>query len=85
MAHDVTIIGPENVPSTLPYHASQMFGKNMENLLKLLLTEEGELQLDFEDEIVRETVVAHEGQVVNTRLRERLGLASQDDNHEKEA
>lgn len=85
VAHDVTIIGPENVPSTLPYHASQMFGKNMENLLKLLLTEEGELQLDFEDEIVRETVVAHEGQVVNTRLRERLGLASQDDNHEKEA
>lgn len=85
VAHDVTIIGPENVPSSVAYHASQMFGKNIENLLKLLLNEEGELVLDFEDEIVQETVVSHNGDVPQPRLRERLGLAALAANPQEEA
>ncbi|WP_133490838.1 Re/Si-specific NAD(P)(+) transhydrogenase subunit alpha [Alcanivorax sp. 24] len=72
--HGVTIIGPENVPSTVPHHASQMFGKNMENLLNLLLNDQGELALDFEDQIVADTVISHNGDVPHTRLRELLGL-----------
>tara|TARA_R110001606_G_scaffold347564_1_gene496867 strand:+ start:33291 stop:34526 length:1236 start_codon:yes stop_codon:yes gene_type:complete len=72
--HGVTIIGPTNVPSTVAFHASQMFGKNMENLLKLLLDDNGDLQLDFEDQIVAETVISHDGDVPQARLREMLGL-----------
>ena len=70
----VTILGPSNVPGTAANHASQMYGTNIENLLKLLVSKEGELNLDFEDEIIRDTVVAHKGEVVSTRLRELLGL-----------
>src|SRR5690606_26911764 len=72
--HGVTIVGPVNVPSTLAFHASQMFGKNMENLLNLLINKEGGIELDFEDEIVRETVVADKGDVPQARMRDLLGL-----------
>lgn len=72
--HGVTIVGPENVPSSVSFHASQMFGKNMENLLNLLLDDNGDLQLDFEDEIVVETVISHDGDVPQARLRDLLGL-----------
>ncbi|MCH2559046.1 MAG: Re/Si-specific NAD(P)(+) transhydrogenase subunit alpha [Alcanivorax sp.] len=72
--HGVTIIGPTNVPSSVAFHASQMFGKNMENLLNLLLDDNGDLQLDFEDQIVADTVISHNGDVPQARLREMLGL-----------
>ena len=77
-AHGVTIIGPENVPSELAYHASQMYGKNMQTLLELILDEGGDLQLNFDDEIVAGTVVAHEGDVPHTYMRKLLGLAEID-------
>ncbi|WP_428618086.1 Re/Si-specific NAD(P)(+) transhydrogenase subunit alpha [Shewanella sp.] len=70
----VTILGPSNVPGSAATHASQMYGTNIENLLKLIVDDEGQLQLDFEDEIVRDTVVAHQGEVVNARLRDLLAL-----------
>jgi len=70
----VLIIGPTNVPSSVPFHASQMFGKNMENLLNLLLDDNGDLQLDFEDQIVTDTVISHDGDVPHARLREMLDL-----------
>ncbi len=70
----VLIIGPTNVPSSVPFHASQMFGKNIENLLNLLLDDNGDLQLDFEDQIVADTVISHDGDVPHARLREMLGL-----------
>lgn len=85
VAHDVTIIGPENVPSSVAFHASQMFGKNIENLLKLLINDNGELHLDFEDEIVKETVVSYDGEVPQARLRERLGLAPLEAKPQEEA
>ena len=74
VAHGVTIIGPENLPATVPNHASQMYGKNMEVLLNHLLDEEGNLNLDFEDEIIYETVIAHGGDVPHARMRSMLGL-----------
>jgi NAD(P) transhydrogenase subunit alpha len=75
VAHDVTIIGPENVPSELAYHASQMYGKNMQTLLELILDDEGNLNLDFNDEIVAGTVVAYQGDVPHPHMRKLLGLA----------
>ncbi|ABZ78087.1 NAD(P)(+) transhydrogenase (AB-specific) [Shewanella halifaxensis HAW-EB4] len=70
----VTILGPSNVPGSAANHASQMYGTNIENLLKLLVSKEGELNLDFEDEIIKDTVVAYQGEVASSRLRELLGL-----------
>ncbi|TVP15520.1 Re/Si-specific NAD(P)(+) transhydrogenase subunit alpha [Shewanella sp. KCT] len=70
----VTILGPSNVPGSAATHASQMYGTNIENLLKLIVDDEGQLNLDFEDEIVRDTVVAHQGEVANARLRDLLSL-----------
>ncbi|MFQ5743081.1 MAG: Re/Si-specific NAD(P)(+) transhydrogenase subunit alpha [Acidobacteriota bacterium] len=69
----VTILGPVNLPSTVPYHASQMYAKNISAFLQYLVRD-GELHLDLEDPIHRDTLLAHEGEVVNPRVRELLGL-----------
>lgn len=74
VAHDVIIVGPENVPSDLAYHASQMYGKNMQTLLELILDENGSLNLDLNDEIVAGTLVAHDGEVPHAHMRKLLGL-----------
>jgi len=72
--HGVTIIGPINVPASVAFHASQMYGKNMENLLNLMIDRDGKLNLDMDDEIFQNTVVAHLGDVPQTRMRELLNL-----------
>jgi NAD(P) transhydrogenase subunit alpha len=59
----VTVIGELNLPSTMPEHASQMYSRNVTSFLDLVV-KEGGLELDFDDEIVRETCVAHEGRVL---------------------
>ena len=71
--HGVTILGPTNLPSEVPHDASQMFAKNVATLIGHLAPK-GELKLDRSDEITRETMAAFEGQVVQTRLRELIGL-----------
>ena len=73
LAHGVTIQGPENLPSTVPYHASQMYAKNVATFL-LHLVKKGELTLDLNDEITKETMLTQGGEVVQPRLREALGL-----------
>jgi NAD(P) transhydrogenase subunit alpha len=60
--HGVKILGPLNLPSTLPVHASQMYARNISSFLVLLI-KDGALHVDFEDEIVRETCVTHAGEV----------------------
>jgi H+-translocating NAD(P) transhydrogenase subunit alpha len=70
----VSIHGPLNLASTIPYHASQMYAKNIATFLKHLMNKEGNLALDREDEIVRETLVTHAGEVVHTKIRELMGL-----------
>ena len=70
----ITILGPLNLPSTIPYHASQMYASNVVSFLKLMI-QKGELKLNREDEIIRETLVTHGKEVVNTRVSEALGLA----------
>ncbi len=73
VAHGVTIQGPENLPSTVPYHASQMYAKNVATFL-LHLVKKGELTLDMNDEITKETMMTQNGEVVLPRIREVLGL-----------
>jgi NAD(P) transhydrogenase subunit alpha len=71
--HGVTIVGPVNIPATVPYHASQMYAKNITTLL-LNMTKEGQLNLDMEDEITSGTMVAHGGEITNPMVREAMGI-----------
>ena len=67
----VTIAGPVNVPSMVPYHASQMLSANISSFLKLLISG-GNISLNLDDEIIRETLVSHEGKVVHARISEMI-------------
>jgi H+-translocating NAD(P) transhydrogenase subunit alpha len=69
----VSIHGPLNLPSTIPYHASQMYAKNIATFLKYLI-KDGQVALPADDEIVRETLVTQGGEVVHARVRELMGL-----------
>jgi H+-translocating NAD(P) transhydrogenase subunit alpha len=71
--HGVTIMGPTNLVSEVPQHASQMYAKNVATFL-LLMTQKGEFQIDLKDEVIRETLVAKDTQVQNQRLRDILDL-----------
>ncbi|HEY7098690.1 MAG TPA: Re/Si-specific NAD(P)(+) transhydrogenase subunit alpha [Terriglobales bacterium] len=71
--HGVTIIGAINVASGVPYHASQMYARNITAFLQYLV-KDGKLNLNLEDEIIRETLVIHGGQVVNARVREAFSM-----------
>ena len=75
--HDVTIVGPENMASDVAYHASQMYGKNIQTILELIM-QDGKINLDFDDEIVRGTVVADSGEVPHPHMRKLLDLPSLD-------
>ncbi len=71
--HGVTIIGEFNLAETVPYHASQMYAKNVTAFL-LNLTKNGQVQLNLQDEIIRETLLTHEGEIVNGKVRDFFGL-----------
>jgi H+-translocating NAD(P) transhydrogenase subunit alpha len=66
----VTIIGKSDYPSDMPADASKMLGKNITSFLKLIIGQEGNAALNFDDEIVAGTCLTHEGQVVNKRIIE---------------
>jgi NAD(P) transhydrogenase subunit alpha len=68
----VSVLGPLNIASSVPYHASQMLAKNFANLLALFV-KKGELALEVDDEIVRETLVCRGGQLTSARVRDALG------------
>ena len=69
VAHGVTIIGRINIATEVPYHASQMYARNVTSFL-LHLVKEGKLQIKLEDEITRETLLTRDGEIVNQRVRE---------------
>jgi NAD(P) transhydrogenase subunit alpha len=71
--YGVTIIGWFNLASTVPYHASQMYSRNLSAFL-LHLVKDGKLGIDTSDEIVRETLLTQDGEVVNKRVREFFSL-----------
>ncbi len=68
-SHDVTILGPTNLPSTAPYHASQMYAKNITTFL-LHLVKDDQLKVDLEDEITRDTLLTRDGSIVHARVLE---------------
>ena len=67
----VTIDGTRNVPSTIPVHASQLYARNVANLL-LLMIKDGQLNLDLEDDVIKGAVVTHGGEVVNENARKMM-------------
>lgn len=69
--HGVTIIGPINLPSSMPFHASQMYAKNVLTLLQYLI-KDGALQLNFEDDIIGSTCITHGGEILNQRVKDAL-------------
>ena len=71
----VWVDGTTNIPSTVALHASQLYARNITNLLHLLVLDGG-LKLDFEDEIIRGCCVTHAGQVVNERARQLIEAAA---------
>ena len=71
----VTIMGTRNVPSTMPLHASQLYARNVANLL-LHLVKDGNVNLDFEDEITKGSCVTHDGGIVSERAKQLLAAAS---------
>ncbi len=70
----ITILGPTNLPSTVAYHASQMYAKNISTLL-LHLVDHGQLAIDQHDQIISDTLVTYEGVVIHARVREVLNAS----------
>jgi len=74
VAHGVTVIGPTNLPASMPVHASQTYAKNLQSLVNLLV-KDGEITLDFEDDIVSGTCAAHNSEIRNARIQSALEKA----------
>jgi len=73
VAHGVTIIGRINIAAEVPYHASQMYARNLTSFL-LNLVKDGKMRPASEDEIIRETLLTRDGEIVNARVREFFAL-----------
>ena len=69
LAHGVQILGPSNLPTSIPVHSSQMYSKNIVTLISEFLGDDGELQLDFENDVVGPSTVTHGGEVRNERVQ----------------
>jgi NAD(P) transhydrogenase subunit alpha len=72
--HGVTILGPVNISATVPYHASQMFAKNIVTFL-LNMVKEGKVDVNMDDEVVAGSLVTRDGEVAHPQVREAMGLA----------
>lgn len=65
VAHDVKIVGVKNLPASMPDHASQLYAKNIENLVTLMASDEGALELNFDDEIIKGACITRDGEIVH--------------------
>jgi NAD(P) transhydrogenase subunit alpha len=72
--HGVSVLGPLNVASTVPRHASEMYARNIVTFLKNMITKDGQLNIDLSDEITRDTLIARDGEVVNAKVQALLGV-----------
>jgi len=73
----IRIIGNSNFPSRMPADASKMLGNNYINFLNLMITEEGNLNLDFEDDIIKSTCMTHDNEIVNQKVMEIISMESE--------
>ena len=71
----VTLVGPVNLPASMPDHASSLYARNVQSLLELMV-KEGELVLDFDDEVIAGACITREGEIVHERAREAAGAAA---------
>jgi NAD(P) transhydrogenase subunit alpha len=72
----VKIIGPANLPSQMAGNASALYAKNLQNLVELLISEEGDLKIDTDDEVVAGALLTKDGEIVNERAKEAAGAAA---------
>jgi H+-translocating NAD(P) transhydrogenase subunit alpha len=73
--HEVTIVGPLSLPASMPDHASQLYAKNIQSLLELMV-EDGELKLDFGDEVIAGACITRDGEIVHEGARQAAGVAA---------
>jgi NAD(P) transhydrogenase subunit alpha len=73
VVNGVQILGPVNLPASIPVHASQMYSKNIVTLVGEFIGDDGELALDFENDVIGPATVTHAGEVPNERIRQALG------------
>ena len=71
----VTLVGPVNLPSTVPYHASMMYAKNVTSFV-LNLVKDGQVMVNLEDQIIKDTLLTHKGEIVNTQMRDLINPKS---------
>jgi NAD(P) transhydrogenase subunit alpha len=76
LRYDVKIIAPLNVASTMAEHASQLYARNIESLLGLMISEEGTLELDFEDEVIAGACITRDGEIVHEGARAAAGATA---------
>ncbi|MDB5196929.1 MAG: Re/Si-specific transhydrogenase subunit alpha [Flaviaesturariibacter sp.] len=69
MRNGVTIVGDSNLPATMPSDASKLYGKNILNFLQLIINKEGQLALNWEDDLVKGSCITHNGEIVNERVK----------------
>src|SRR5688572_14191097 len=69
----VRIVGNSNLPATMPGDASKMYGKNVLNFLQLITSKEGQLNLNWDDDLVKGSCITHNGEVVNERVKSSYG------------
>jgi proton-translocating NAD(P)+ transhydrogenase subunit alpha len=75
LRHDVKIVGPRNVPSTMAEHASQLYARNIQSLLELMI-DEGALKLDFDDEVIAGACITRGGEIVHEGAKAAAGAAT---------
>ncbi len=73
VAHDVKIVGPTNLASSMPDHASQLYAKNIESLLGLMVDDEGNLKLDFDDDVIAGACITRDGEIVHEGAQKAAG------------
>lgn len=76
VSHGVLVLGPVNLAATIPVHASQMYSKNIVTLVAEFIDENGQVVLDFENDVVGPATVTHDGDVRDERVREALGATA---------
>ena len=74
--HDVKILAPLNVPSTMAEHASQLYARNIQALLGLMISDEGAISLDFEDEVIAGACITRGGEIVHAGAKATAGAAT---------
>jgi NAD(P) transhydrogenase subunit alpha len=75
--HDVTIVSPLNLPASMPEHASALYARNVQSLLELLVDDEGDLNLNFDDEIIAGACITRDGEIVHAAAKKTVEAAAE--------